>query len=114
MTRSSQIDNLMKEKYPIKCAKCFSKIEAPKMSKSSRRPVFRKIGKDWRIVCTDCVSTGLPSSWIEKFGDTNLNGMPVDANKKPCSLNKAFGFRRYKNENGKRVAYYAKKKTQSR
>lgn len=113
--QSKRIDVLKGVKYPAQCSKCFAKIPSPKTSRFERRPVVRKVGKDWALICSFCISMSpLSKAWIDKFGETDVNGMPVGKDKKPCSLNEAFGFRKFKTVNGKREAFYVKKKAQSK
>lgn len=111
MAKSGLSSMLTGIEYPIKCYKCYSTIKAPRASFFEPRPVLRKIGKQWRICCTECTPiTGLSPEWVKKFGRSDEDGMPVDKQRKPCTIDKAFGFRRTKWVDGKREAYYVKKK----
>jgi hypothetical protein len=108
----ADLGSLLKDaEYPIKCYKCYSTIQAPRESFFDARPVLRKIKKKWRVVCTECTPIiGLSNEWVKKFGHTNVDGAPVDKNRKPCSIDSAFGFRKYHFKDDERRCYYVKKK----
>lgn len=111
MAKSSISSILRDAEYPMRCYKCYSLIKDPTTSFFEPRPVLRTISKKLRIVCTECTPiTGLPPEWVKRYGRTNEDGMPVNKERKPCTIDKAFGFRKYKIVDGKREEYYVKKK----
>ena len=77
------------------------------------RKHLQKVEGKYVWICHDCYTPPpLSKSWVRQFGDTRLNGFPVDKDKKTTSLERAVGFRRFRvNENGVREVYHVKRKT---
>lgn len=99
--------------FPVDCADCGIQIEKPtlktKIGAIRPYPVIRK--KKIVVICSKCKpSRELPSAWIDQYGDTPKNGMPVDKNKRTTTISKAHGFRKVSFEDGKKVVKYVRKK----
>ena len=62
------------------------------------------------LLCSDCKpSRKLSDAWILTFGNTNIDGFPVDSKKKNTILSKAVGFRRTSFVDGKKVTKYVRR-----
>lgn len=100
--------------YPRKCAKCPQIIERPtwdtKIGAIRPHPVIRPSGAVI-IVCSNCKPyRALPAAFTAMWGDVRKNGFPIDADKRPCLLKDAAGFRRVSYVDGEKVIKYVRRK----
>ena len=99
--------------YPTPCVDCGIQIEKPtfdtELGAIRPYPIFRN--KKIQIVCSKCKpDRELPQAWIDQYGNTSKNGMPVDKNKRTTTLVNAHGFRKASFKNGKKVVKYVRRK----
>ncbi len=71
---------------------------------------IRPSGKmEWQ--CSGCKPPRqMNPRWLELWGDTPVDGWPVDKDKKPCLIRDAVGFRRVNYIDGEKVVKYVRKK----
>lgn len=81
------------------------------VAKGIRKHLHRtSAGYVW--LCGSCwTPPPLNPNWVEKYGNTRVNGFPVNKKKQPTSIDLAVGFRRTRIlENGEREVYYVKRR----